>query len=80
MLPKFISNFRITSRAALKGCEGREFDTPDLQRNVKEKLVKQAEENRSEMTSICFEMMKLSILNAPTTTRESKGEVKKIRG
>ena len=26
---KFIKNFRIISRAALKGSEGREFDTPD---------------------------------------------------
>ena len=27
---KFIKNFRIVSRAALKGSEGRDFDTPDI--------------------------------------------------
>ena len=33
ILPKFNKNFRIISRAALKGFEGREFDTPVIGRD-----------------------------------------------
>ena len=30
VMPKFIRNFRIVSRGALKGSMGREFDTPGI--------------------------------------------------
>ena len=36
---KLIRNFRIVSRAALKGSEGREFDTPGVDRTYSKNFV-----------------------------------------
>ena len=40
MLPKFIKNFKIVLRAALKGSEGREFDNPDVDSSCRLLLVR----------------------------------------